>query len=97
MQQQHREQTLVDEKANLQRIVELTAAFQRVFSGTEGEMVLGYIKSMTAGFHRDPYQHAFNAGKTKTYDDIMNFLDDSLYKMNMERLEQMRKMCKEKK
>ena len=80
-----------DEKEQLkkevvQQFVERSAAFQRVFSGADGEKVLDYLKSQMAGFNKDPYQHAFNAGKTRIVQIIEQMCDDKQYKKHLDYL-----------
>lgn len=83
-------------KAVIQRMVEKTAKFQRVFSGTEGEEVLAMIEAEVPKmvFNKDPFITANNLGKRELMDSIKNILDDKKVQYN---IEQMKKMCKEKK
>ena len=74
-------------KEVVQQFVKTAAAFQRVFSGAEGELVYDYLKTQTAGFNIDPYQHAFNAGKTRMLQIIDQMCDDKQYKKHVEYLQ----------
>lgn len=84
------------DKAIIQKIVEACAKFQRVFSGTEGEEVLGMIEAQVPKnvFNKDPFVHANNQGKKELFEFIKNGLDD---KKLQKKIENMRKMCKKKK
>lgn len=77
------------EKQELQRevirhFVEKSAAFQKVFSGPDGEIVLDYLRKQKAGFDKDPYQHAYNAGKTSILRIIEEMLDEKQYEKHLE-------------
>ena len=83
-------------KALIQGMVEACAKFQRVFSGTEGDEVLEMIETQVpkSVFNKDPFITANNLGKRELMDYIENSLDDKKIQKN---IEQMKKMCKEKK
>ena len=82
-------------KAVIQGMVEACAKFQRIFSGAEGEEVLAMIEAQVPKnvFHKDPFVHANNQGKKELFEFIKNGLDDKKLQKN---IEQMKKMCKEK-
>ena len=71
--------------------VEIAAAFKRLFSGRgtvkDSEIVLNYLKKQIAGFDRDPYQHAYNAGKTRMLRIIEEMTDDEQYKKHVDYLQ----------
>jgi len=83
-------------QAVIQGMIDACASFQRIFKGTEGEKVLAMIEGQVPKkvFDKDPFVHANNQGKKEMLEFIQNSLDDKKIKKN---IENMRKMCKEKK
>ena len=83
-------------QAVIQKMVEACAKFQRIFSGSEGEEVLAMIEAQVPNnvFNKDPFVHANNQGKKGLFEFITNALDDKKLQKN---IEQIKKMCKEKK
>ena len=69
-----------DEKKEVVRRIERSAAFQRVFRGKDGELVLAELKKQLSGFDPDPYIHAFNAGKQFMWTFIQNALESDVEK-----------------
>jgi hypothetical protein len=70
--------------------VHISSMFRRIFDGEEGKKVLDYLKKQTAGFHIDPYQHAFNAGKTRIVQIIEDMLDEAQYQKHVKYLEELK-------
>lgn len=63
-----------DQKKEVLRRIERSAAFQRIFRGKDGDFALAELKKQLSGFDPDPYIHAFNAGKQFMWDFIQNAL-----------------------
>jgi len=80
------EQKLESRKKKIQDFVSKAEAFRRVFSCPDGEIVLNHLKSIQSGFDKDPYQHAFNAGKARIMTVIESMMDDEEYKKHLEYL-----------
>ncbi len=87
--EEQRQQKLESQKKQIQEFVSVSAAFQRVFDGEDGEIVYSYLKKQTAGFNVDPYQHAFNAGKSRIVKIIDEMKDDKEYKKHIEYLKEL--------
>ena len=69
---------------SIQKFVKTSASFQRVFNCPDGNVVLTFLKGQTAGFDKDPYQHAFNAGKSRMVEIIEQMLDEEQYKKHLD-------------
>ena len=80
-----------EEIQNIQRLVKISAIFQRVFGGADGEFVLDYLEKQRRGFNKDPYQHAYNAGIGFLLNIIKDFLDDKKSEMHKKFLEEQKK------
>lgn len=87
--EEEQRQRLESQKQVMQDYVSTSAAFQRVFDGKDGEIVLNYLKKHTAGFNIDPYQHAFNAGRSRIIAIIEELIDDKQYKKHKEYLKEL--------
>ena len=68
-----------DEKKEMQRRIHRSAAFQRVFRGPDGELVLKEIMKFAGmkddSFDPDPYVHANKAGRRAVGIFIQNAMD----------------------
>ena len=62
------------------RRIARSSAFQRVFRGKDGELVLSELKKQLRGFDPDPYIHAYNAGISSMWNFIQNALDADVEK-----------------
>ena len=62
------------------RRIARSSAFQRVFRGKDGELVLSELKKQLKGFDPDPYIHAYNAGISSMWNFIQNALDADVEK-----------------
>lgn len=69
-----------EQKKEVLRRVERSAAFQRVFKGKDGDLVSNELKKQLSGFDPDPYVHAFNAGKQFMWNFIQNALEGDVEK-----------------
>ena len=67
-------------KEELLRRIARSSAFQRVFRGKDGEIVLSELKKQLKGFDPDPYIHAYNAGISSMWNFIQNALDADVEK-----------------
>ena len=67
-------------------LIKVSACCQRVFNNPDGNVVLVFLRGQTAGFDKDPYQHAFNAGKRRMLEFIEDFLDEEKYKQRLEQI-----------
>lgn len=88
-QPQPKEKLTEEERQEVMRRIGRSAAFQRTFSGKDGELVKAELKKMCRGFDPDPYIHAYNAGVTS----VLNFIDTA---MNQD-VESARKVLEEQK
>ena len=64
-----------EQKDEALRRIARSSAFQRVFRGKDGELVLSELKKQLRGFDPDPYIHAYNAGGNFMWNFIQNALD----------------------
>lgn len=69
-----------EQREEILRRIERSAAFQRVFQGKDGDLVQTELKKQLGGFDPDPYVHAFNAGKRFIWDFIQNALKEDVEK-----------------
>ena len=69
-----------EQRAEVTRRIERSAAFQRVFKGKDGDLVSRELEKQLSGFNADPYTHAFNAGKRFMWDFIQNALEADVEK-----------------
>ena len=67
-------------KEELLRRIARSSAFQRVFRGKDGEIVLSELKKQLKGFDPDHYIHAYNAGISSMWNFIQNALDADVEK-----------------
>jgi len=63
-----------EQKAEVMRRIERSAAFQRTFTGKDGELVLSELKKMRRGFDPDPYINAYNTRMR----DLLDFIDTTM-------------------
>jgi hypothetical protein len=68
-------------------LVKISACCQRVFNNPDGNAVLVFLRGQKAGFTKDPYQHAFNAGKSFIVETIEDMLDDKIYEQRLEHID----------
>ncbi len=73
--------------ATIEKFVKTSAACQRVFGCPDGDVVLTFLKGQIAGFDKDPYQHAFNAGKKRLIEIIEQMMNETEYKKHLEVLQ----------
>lgn len=83
-----KEEKIEQRRREIQSFVDVSAAFQRVFAGKDGEVVLDFLKKQLKGFDKDPYQHAFNAGKTRIFNIITEMTDGKQYDKHIEFLKE---------
>jgi len=69
-----------EQKKEVMRRIERSAAFQRVFKGADGEFVRDELKKLVRGFDPDPYVHAYNAGVRSIVDFIQTCIDQDTEK-----------------
>lgn len=67
-------------REEVQRRIERSAKFQRVFAGADGEYVLAEIEKQISGFDKDPYVNAYNCGMRDFYKFIKKVLDSDVEK-----------------
>jgi len=70
----------------IDRVVKLSATFQRVFDGEDGNKVLKHMEAMIKGFDCDPYQHAYNAGFRRYHEIIKQMLNQEEYERHLDLL-----------
>lgn len=69
-----------EQRKEVERRIKRSAAFQRVFRGADGELVLSELKKHLRGFDPDPYIHAYNAGVRSIVDFIQTCIDQDVEK-----------------
>lgn len=63
-------------KIEIQKRIERSGSFQRVFSGPDGDKVREELgKNFTGQFNPDPYIHAYNAGQRS----VLTFIDNCIH------------------
>lgn len=74
-----------EEKKEIERRIGRSAAFQRVFSGADGELVQEEINKFAGykndTFDPDPYEHANNAGRRSVAIFIDNCINQNIAKV----------------
>lgn len=79
-----------EQKQEVMRRIERSAAFERIFSGgKDSDLVYAELKKLVRGFNPDPYIHAYNAGVRS----VLDFIDTAI---NQD-LESARKILEEQK
>jgi len=68
------------QKEEVVRRIARSAAFQRVFRGKDGEIVLDELKKQLSSFNPDPYVNAFKDGKQFMWDFIQKVLEQDVEK-----------------
>jgi hypothetical protein len=73
-----------NQRKEVEKRIHRSAAFQRVFSGSDGKLTLDEI-DMLCGykrdtFHADPYEHAYNAGRRSAAVFIHNVIEQDVEK-----------------
>jgi len=79
-----------EQKQEVMRRIERSAAFERTFTGKDGELVRDELKKRCRGFDPNPYIHAFNAGVRS----VLDFIDTAMsedYKSARKILEEQKK------
>lgn len=60
----------------IEKRIERSASFQRVFTGPDGDKVTAELKkNFTGAFHPDPYIHAYNAGQRS----VLVFIENCIH------------------
>jgi hypothetical protein len=70
-----------------QRNAEISACYQRLFNNPDGEKVINHIKRYyPAGWHINPYQHAYNRGTQDVIEFILLMASDNKYAEYLEKI-----------
>ena len=68
---------------DVQDAIRLSSAIKNILTGEDGQIVIDFLRKQKAGFDKDPYQHAFNAGKCWIVKRFEEAFDDKQHQKHM--------------